>query len=193
MEKPNQLSSTNYFKAKNLEFLSKTIFVNNTYCSYFFHLIFFFFLLTKNMDEVNKLSKAELYAMQTGTFIWCLIWCLSFCTSFLRNEHGKNAQDLRDILGGLKGPIMKIAQLLFTVPDLLPDEQGKNLLNLQFNFLPPMGWNFVKRRMKNELDLIAVFFESFEKTTFLLRLRVKYTQSRTFRKSSGMQTPISLI
>ena len=42
---------------------------------------------------------------------------------------------------------MKIAQLLSTVPDLLPKEYSEQLTKLQSS-APPMGWNFVKRRMK---------------------------------------------
>ena len=45
---------------------------------------------------------------------------------------------------------MKIAQLLSTVPDLLPQEYISELTKLQSS-APPMGWNFVKRRMKSEL------------------------------------------
>ena len=45
---------------------------------------------------------------------------------------------------------MKIGQLLSTIPDLLPPEYVNALSQLQSN-APPMGWNFVKRRMKSEL------------------------------------------
>ena len=37
-------------------------------------------------------------------------------------EGTTNAAALAQALGGLKGPIMKVAQLLATVPDLLPPE-----------------------------------------------------------------------
>jgi predicted unusual protein kinase regulating ubiquinone biosynthesis (AarF/ABC1/UbiB family) len=53
-------------------------------------------------------------------------------------------------LGGLKGPLMKVAQILSTVPDLLPEEYTAQLAQLQTN-APPMGWPFVKRRMTTEL------------------------------------------
>ena len=42
-----------------------------------------------------------------------------------------------------KGPLMKVAQLSVTIPDLLPDEYTKELMHLQSN-APPMGWLFVK-------------------------------------------------
>src|SRR6185295_17837835 len=53
-------------------------------------------------------------------------------------------------LGGLKGPIMKVAQLLATIPDALPPEYANELMKLQSQ-APPMGWAFVKRRMSAEL------------------------------------------
>jgi len=60
------------------------------------------------------------------------------------------AGDLRTVLGGLKGPVMKAAQILATVPDLLPPEYTAELRHLQTN-APSMGWAFVKRRMASEL------------------------------------------
>ncbi len=65
-------------------------------------------------------------------------------------DRGKNASDLAAALGGLKGPIMKVAQLMATVPDLLPPEYVEELQKLQSE-APPMGWPFVKRRMTAEL------------------------------------------
>jgi predicted unusual protein kinase regulating ubiquinone biosynthesis (AarF/ABC1/UbiB family) len=50
----------------------------------------------------------------------------------------------------LKGPLMKVAQFLSTVPDALPAEYAAELAQLQAN-APPMGWNFVRRRMASEL------------------------------------------
>jgi predicted unusual protein kinase regulating ubiquinone biosynthesis (AarF/ABC1/UbiB family) len=62
----------------------------------------------------------------------------------------QHAEDLKETLGHLKGPLMKIAQILATVPDLLPPEYAAAFLELQSN-APPMGWPFVKRRMQAEL------------------------------------------
>ena len=61
-----------------------------------------------------------------------------------------NAVALAAALGGLKGPIMKVAQLLATVPDALPPEYASQLMKLQSE-APPMGWAFVRRRMSAEL------------------------------------------
>src|ERR1700752_4964805 len=65
-------------------------------------------------------------------------------------DRGQNAIELTAALGGLKGPIMKVAQLMATIPDALPPEYASELMKLQ-NEAPPMGWAFVKRRMTAEL------------------------------------------
>jgi predicted unusual protein kinase regulating ubiquinone biosynthesis (AarF/ABC1/UbiB family) len=65
-------------------------------------------------------------------------------------DRGRNALELAAALGGLKGPIMKVAQLLATIPDALPPEYAAELMKLQSE-APPMGWAFVKRRMAAEL------------------------------------------
>ena len=80
------------------------------------------------------------------------------------SKEANNAEELMTLLGNLKGPIMKVAQILSTIPDALPKEYAEHLSKLQSE-APSMGWLFVKRRMKNELgnDWIKKF-SSFEKT-----------------------------
>lgn len=68
----------------------------------------------------------------------------------VRGDPGKQAVALRQALGGLKGPLMKVAQILSTIPDALPREYALELAQLQSN-APQMGWPFVKRRMAAEL------------------------------------------
>lgn len=68
----------------------------------------------------------------------------------IKTDRAVHAEDLREVLGGLKGPLMKVAQFLSTVPDALPAEYAAELAQLQSN-APPMGWNFVRRRMAAEL------------------------------------------
>src|SRR5213595_477441 len=46
-------------------------------------------------------------------------------------DNARNASDLTAALGGLKGPIMKVAQLMATIPDLLPAEYAVELTKLQ--------------------------------------------------------------
>lgn len=62
----------------------------------------------------------------------------------------KNADAMAAALGSLKGPLMKVAQLLATIPGALPEEYAQALAQLQSD-APPMGWPFVKRRMQAEL------------------------------------------
>ncbi|MCA8907117.1 MAG: AarF/ABC1/UbiB kinase family protein [Rhodospirillaceae bacterium] len=65
-------------------------------------------------------------------------------------DNEKHAESLKVALGGLKGPLMKVAQLLATIPEALPEEYAREFRQLQSN-APPMGWAFVKRRMQTEL------------------------------------------
>jgi len=50
----------------------------------------------------------------------------------------------------MKGPIMKVGQLLSTIPEALPADYAAELMKLQSQ-APPMGAGFVKRRMQAEL------------------------------------------
>jgi predicted unusual protein kinase regulating ubiquinone biosynthesis (AarF/ABC1/UbiB family) len=68
----------------------------------------------------------------------------------IKTDRASHAEDLKTILGGLKGPLMKVAQFLSSVPDALPAEYAAELAQLQAN-APAMGWNFVRRRMSSEL------------------------------------------
>lgn len=71
---------------------------------------------------------------------------------FLGGDEGdeRTARALASALGKTKGPLMKVAQILSTIPDLLPPEYADELSQLQAQ-APPMGWAFVKRRMRAEL------------------------------------------
>jgi predicted unusual protein kinase regulating ubiquinone biosynthesis (AarF/ABC1/UbiB family) len=81
-----------------------------------------------------------------------------------KGDDVSNAKALTEALGGLKGPIMKVAQLMATVPDALPPEYAEELQKLQSE-APPMGWAFVKRRMQTELGAgWESRFGSFDKT-----------------------------
>ncbi|MDX2221922.1 MAG: AarF/UbiB family protein [Rhodospirillaceae bacterium] len=81
----------------------------------------------------------------------------------LKGDRGKNAEDLKNALGGLKGPLMKVAQMLSTIPDVLPAEYARELAQLQAN-APHMGWPFVNRRMTAELgDDWPTKFKRFER------------------------------
>lgn len=62
----------------------------------------------------------------------------------------KIARALAAALGKSKGPLMKVAQMVSTIPDFLPPEYAAELSQLQAE-APAMGWPFVKRRMRAEL------------------------------------------
>ncbi|WP_448582806.1 ABC1 kinase family protein [Thermaurantiacus sp.] len=62
----------------------------------------------------------------------------------------RNAAELRRVLGELKGPVMKLAQILGNIPDAVPPEFAAELAKLQAD-APPMGPGFVRRRMAGEL------------------------------------------
>src|SRR5207247_8431994 len=82
----------------------------------------------------------------------------------LNLDRGRHAAELKAALGGIKGPLMKVAQLLATIPDGLPKEYVEELTQLQAN-APAMGWPFVRRRMAGELGPDwQTRFRDFEKT-----------------------------
>ena len=65
-------------------------------------------------------------------------------------DRAREAEALKEALGTLRGPLVKFAQLIASLPDLLPPEYARELAELQSN-APPMGRPFVKRRMAHEL------------------------------------------
>ena len=77
-------------------------------------------------------------------------------------EPARAAADLAVALGGLKGPLMKVAQFLSTIPEALPAEYARELMQLQ-SAAPAMGPAFVKRRLAAELGPDwAQRFQSFD-------------------------------
>ncbi len=102
-------------------------------------------------DEANRFSRRLQRYAQVGTGVGGV--AAGMATRYalgLGRDRGKNAAALAEALGGLKGPLMKVAQLLSTIPDALPPEYAEELAKLQVE-APPMGWAFVKRRMAAEL------------------------------------------
>ncbi|TCK16622.1 putative unusual protein kinase regulating ubiquinone biosynthesis (AarF/ABC1/UbiB family) [Ancylobacter aquaticus] len=113
--------------------------------------------------EANRLSARALRYARVGTRVGGVAARIAGTRLFGMDQQQGNAAALAAALGGLKGPIMKVAQLMATIPDALPPEYAKELATLQ-NQAPPMGWAFVKRRMMAELgpDWAARFL-SFDK------------------------------
>ena len=61
----------------------------------------------------------------------------------LKIDRLEHAEDLKAALGGLKGPLMKVAQILSTIPNALPSEYAVQLAELQSN-APSNGMEFCK-------------------------------------------------
>lgn len=102
-------------------------------------------------EEANRFSRRMRRYAQVGTGVSGVAARLAGHALFgLGLDRKENAARLAQALGGLKGPIMKVAQLLSTIPDALPAEYATELSKLQ-SHAPPMGWPFVKRRMAAEL------------------------------------------
>jgi predicted unusual protein kinase regulating ubiquinone biosynthesis (AarF/ABC1/UbiB family) len=102
-------------------------------------------------DEANRFTRRLQRYAQVGTNVGGV--AAGMATRYVLGialDRNKNAADLTAALGGLKGPLMKVAQLLSTIPDALPPEYAEQLAQLQMA-APPMGWAFVRRRMAAEL------------------------------------------
>jgi predicted unusual protein kinase regulating ubiquinone biosynthesis (AarF/ABC1/UbiB family) len=101
--------------------------------------------------EKNRLSARALRYGRVGANVGGVAARIAGRRLFgLDPEREKEAAALAAALGGLKGPIMKVAQLLATIPEALPAEYAAELGQLQ-SHAPPMGWPFVRRRMAAEL------------------------------------------
>ncbi len=80
----------------------------------------------------------------------------------LKTASPRHAEALAGMLGGLKGPVMKIGQFLAAIPGLLPQEYAEALSALQAH-APPMGPHLVERRMRMALgDNWRTRFTDFE-------------------------------
>ncbi len=102
-------------------------------------------------SEANRFSARASRYVRVGTNVGGVAARIAGAKLFgSDNFDASNAAALMRALGGLKGPLMKVAQLMATIPDLLPPEYAEELQKLQSN-APPMGAAFVKRRMMAEL------------------------------------------
>ena len=106
---------------------------------------------TKTDDEANRLGRRVRRYAQVGAGVGGLAAKVAGQRILgLSANDDRTARELKLALGGLKGPIMKVAQMLATIPDVVPPEFAAELSELQSS-APPMGWPFVRRRMKAEL------------------------------------------
>ncbi len=117
------------------------------------------------MSKKNNLSygKETKRILKVGTNVGGFIAKIAAKNLLGFSKKDKNAIELMRLLGDLKGPIMKVAQILSTIPDAIPDEYAKHLSLLQAE-APSMGWLFVKRRMRAELgNNWQSYFKRFDK------------------------------
>jgi predicted unusual protein kinase regulating ubiquinone biosynthesis (AarF/ABC1/UbiB family) len=100
--------------------------------------------------EKNRMSERARRYMRVGAGVGQATARIAGARLIGQSNPGSEAALLRAALGRLRGPIVKVAQLLATIPDLLPPEYAAELQKLQSQ-APAMGWAFVKRRMQAEL------------------------------------------
>jgi predicted unusual protein kinase regulating ubiquinone biosynthesis (AarF/ABC1/UbiB family) len=114
-------------------------------------------------EEQNRLSARAARYVKVGTNVGAVAARVASQRLFgMTGDDAKNAAALAAALGGLKGPIMKVAQLMATIPEALPPEYAQELSQLQSQ-APPMGPGFVRRRMMAELGPDwATRFKSFD-------------------------------
>jgi predicted unusual protein kinase regulating ubiquinone biosynthesis (AarF/ABC1/UbiB family) len=101
-------------------------------------------------QEDNRLSQRVQRYARVGANVGGVAARIGASYLFGSKDQQKNAAQLAAALGGLKGPLMKVAQLMSTIPDALPPEYANELAQLQSQ-APAMGWPFVRRRMAAEL------------------------------------------
>jgi predicted unusual protein kinase regulating ubiquinone biosynthesis (AarF/ABC1/UbiB family) len=108
--------------------------------------------MSRTDPEANRLSARALRYARVGANVGGVAARIGASMLAGRSSAGdaRNAAALARALGGLKGPLMKVAQLVATIPDVVPPEYAAELQKLQAE-APPMGAAFVKRRMMAEL------------------------------------------
>lgn len=105
---------------------------------------------TADKNESSLGGRIKRYGQVTGTMAGLAARVAGEKYLGLKIERDDHARDLTAALGNLKGPLMKVGQILATIPEALPPEYARDFQQLQSS-APPMGWPFVRRRMKAEL------------------------------------------
>ncbi len=101
-------------------------------------------------EEANRFTARAARYVRVGANVGGVAARMAGTKLFGQGGKEANAAALTQALGGLKGPLMKVAQFLATVPDVVPPEYAAELQKLQSQ-APPMGAAFVRRRMSAEL------------------------------------------
>ena len=117
----------------------------------------------KDIKDNTVGSKITRYGRVSGTMAGLAAKLAGEKFLGLKIEREQHAKALTLALGNLKGPLMKVGQILATIPEALPPEYAEELRQLQSD-APAMSWSFVRRRMKTELGPNwQSLFKSFEK------------------------------
>jgi len=119
-----------------------------------------------NIEDKNTLGgRIARYGRVSGTMANLAIKLAGEKYLGLNINRPEHAGKLMLALGNLKGPLMKVGQILATIPEALPSDYAQEFQKLQSS-APPMGWLFVRRRMKTELGALwEDKFAFFEKET----------------------------
>lgn len=104
-------------------------------------------LLSDNNNFSSRLRRYGAVSMGIGEVATKIAWHQLFSRNV---SSATQAKIIADVLADLKGPAMKIAQMLATIPDAIPSKYAKEFLSLQSD-APAMGWPFIRRRMQREL------------------------------------------
>ena len=91
-----------------------------------------------NDQEENRFAARAARYMRVGTNVGAVAARVAGQRLFgIEGDRSHNAMDLAAALGGLKGPIMKAAQLLSTIPEALPPEYARELAWCWARLCPP--------------------------------------------------------
>ena len=104
----------------------------------------------RTRDKDSWTSRAVRYGRVGGTMAGLAGRILGERYLGIKISREDHARQLMEALGNLRGPLMKVGQILATIPEALPPEYAREFQQLQSN-APPMGRAFVRRRMKTEL------------------------------------------
>ena len=79
-------------------------------------------------EEENRFAARAARYLRVGTNVGAVAARVAGQRLFgIEGDRSKNAMELAAALGGLKGPIMKVAQLMSTIPEALPPEYAREL------------------------------------------------------------------
>ncbi len=144
--------------------------------------------MSTNDSEKNRFTARATRYARVGANVGGV--AARIATAFITGRSGpadaRNAAALAQALGGLKGPLMKVAQLIATIPDVVPPEYAAELQKLQSE-APPMGAAFVNRRMAAELG--PKWRDRF--ATFDLKPAAAASLGQVHRATLGDGTPLA--